>query len=66
MLYAYKVINISSLNGQMPLGELNIHQKSYQNLPNSAFWVWLSFESQPQNPEFRNNPDNFHSCGNND
>ena len=20
-------------------------------------------ESQPQNPEFRNNPENFHSCG---
>ena len=20
-------------------------------------------ESEPQNPEFRNNPENFHSCG---
>ena len=20
-------------------------------------------ESQPQNPEFRNNPENFHQCG---
>ena len=25
---------------------------------NSAF----SMESQPQNPEFRNNPENFHPC----
>ena len=41
----------------LPLDELKIHQRSYQNLPNSAFW-----ESQPQNPEFRNNPDNFHPC----
>ena len=22
-------------------------------------------ESQPQNPEFRNNPENFHPCSNN-
>ena len=22
----------------------------------------LSMESQPQNPEFRNNPENIHSC----
>ena len=23
----------------------------------------ISMESQPQNPEFRNNPENFHPCG---
>ena len=37
MLYEYKVLTISSLNDQMPLDELNIYQKSYQNLPNTAF-----------------------------
>ena len=30
------------------------------NLLNSAFWV--SVESQPQNPELRNNPENFYPC----
>ena len=29
------------------------------NQPNSAFWGWLSKESQPQNPVFRNNPESF-------
>ena len=33
-----------------------------QNVPNSAFWGWLSMESQPQNPEFRNNLGNSHPC----
>ena len=42
------------------------NQKSYDNLPNSAFWGWLSVESQPQNPELRNNPENFHPCSNKD
>ena len=36
--------------------------ESLFNLSNSAFWGWLSTESQPQNPEFRNNLDNFHPC----
>ena len=40
------------------------NQRSYYNLPNSAFWGWLSMESQPQNPEFRINPANFHPCRN--
>ena len=28
------------------------------------FLIWVSsfYESQPQNPEYRNNPENFHSC----
>ena len=39
---------------------LKINQRSYYDLSNSAFWGWLSVESQPQNPEFRNNPENFH------
>ena len=36
--------------------------RTYYNLPNSAFWGWLSLESQPQNPEFRNNPENLLPC----
>ena len=43
-------------------GRQNINQRTYYNLPNSVFWCWLSMESQPQNPEFRNNPENFHPC----
>ena len=35
-------------------------ERSYYNLLNSGFWGWLSEESQPQNPEFRNIPENFH------
>ena len=44
----------------MCLDNLKINQRSYYNLPNSAFWGWLSMESQPQNPEFRINPENVH------
>ena len=40
----------------MSLDRLKINQKSYNDLPNSAFGGWLSVESQPQNPEFRNDP----------
>ena len=40
----------------MCLDNLKIDQISYYNLPNSAFWGWLSMESQPQNPE------NLHPC----
>ena len=41
---------------------LKTNQRSYYKHPNLAFWGWLSFslESQPQNPEFRINPENFH------
>ena len=60
LLYACKVLIISSLNGQLSTEELKINQRSYLNLPNSVFLGWLSVESQPQNPEFRNNPENFH------
>ena len=38
----------------------NISGKLRYNQPNSAFWGWFSKEIQPQNPEFRNNPENFH------
>ena len=55
-------IKNSKFNGQIPLDELKINQKSYYYLLNSAFWGWLSMGSQPQNPEFRNNPENFHPC----
>ena len=34
--------------------------KSCYYLLNSAFWGWFSMESQPQNPDFWNNPENFH------
>ena len=58
----YIVFTISSLNGQLSLDRLKINQRSYYELPNSAVWGWLSVESQPQNPEFRNNPENIHPC----
>ena len=40
-------IKISQLNGQIPLDNLNINQRSYYGVPKSAFWGWLSAESQP-------------------
>ena len=56
-----QMIKNSRLNGQIPLYDrLKLNQKSYYYLQNSAFWGWLSLESQPQNPEFRNNSENFH------
>ena len=55
-------IKNSKFDGQIPLDKLKLNQKSYYYLQNSAFWGWLSMESQPHNPEFRNNPENFHPC----
>ena len=49
-----------NFNGQLFLDRLYINRKTYYNLPNSGFWGWFSMESQPQNPDFRNNPENFH------
>ena len=46
----------------MSLDHLKTNQRSYYKLFNSAFWGWLSTESQSQNPEFRINPENFHQC----
>ena len=57
-----QIIKKSKFNGQIPLDKLKLNQKSYYYLQNSAFLGWLSMESQPQNPEFRNNPENFHPC----
>ena len=37
LLYACKVLIISSLNGQLSTEELKINQRSYLNLPNSVF-----------------------------
>ena len=51
---------VSSLNGYLCLDYLKTSQRCYYNLPNSAFWGWLSMESLPQNPGFRINPDMFH------
>ena len=42
--------------------KLKTNQRSYFNMHNSGFWGWLSIESQPQNPEFRINPETFHPC----
>ena len=53
-------ITISIFNGQLLSDKLILLQRSCYNLPNSVFWGWLSLESQPQNPEFRINPENFH------
>ena len=50
---------ISSLNGYLCLDYLKTSQKCYYYLPNSAFWGWLSMESQPQNPEFKINSENL-------
>ena len=55
-------IKNSKLNGQLPLDKLKLNHKSDYYLQNSAFWGGLSMESQPQNPEFRNNPEKFHPC----
>ena len=38
---------------KLSLVKLKMNQRSYNNLPNSGFWGWLSLKSQPQNPEFR-------------
>ena len=51
-------------NFQLPLDRLYINRKTYYNLPNSAFWGWLSMESKPHYPESRNNPENFHAWEN--
>ena len=59
LAYASIIIKNSKFNGQIPLEKLKLNQKSYYYLQNSAFWDWLSIESQPQKPEFRNNPENF-------
>ena len=42
------------------LDRLKINQRSYYQLPNSAFKA----EFLPQNPEFKNNPENFNPCVN--
>ena len=57
-------LNIHNFNftGHLSLDKLYINRKTHYILPNSAFWDWLSMESQLQNPEFRNNPENFHPC----
>ena len=60
--YACKISTIFSLDGWLSLEKLKINERCNYNLLNSAFWGWLSTESQPQNPEFRNNPEKFHPC----
>ena len=60
MQYVYKNLTISNLFAQLPVDTLKINQRSYFNLPHSVLWGWLSMESLPQNPEFRNNSKIFH------
>ena len=57
-----QISTISSLNDQLSLDKRKLNQRFHKNLPNSRFWGCLSVESQPQNLEFRNNPENFHPC----
>ena len=52
--------NTKDFKFKLSLDYLKISQRSYYNLPNSAFCGRLSVESRPQNPEFRNNPEIFH------
>ena len=40
--------------GKMPMYMLSV--------PQSIQHFEADLESQPQNPEFRNNPENFHTC----
>ena len=53
-------IKNSEFNGQIPLDKLKLNQKSYYYLRIQYFEA--DFLNQPQNPEFRNNPENFHPC----
>ena len=57
-----QIIKNSKFKGQIPLNKLKLNQKSYYYLQISAFWGWLYVGIQPQNPEFRNNPENFQPC----
>ena len=62
MLTKYSQFHV--LNGQLSLDRLKINQRiynMYNDHPNSGFWGWFSVENQSQNPEFRNDPENFHS-----
>ena len=57
-----KVLNFQNpelLNLQLGSGRLFINKKTYYNSSNSAFLGGLSMESQPQNPDYRNNPETF-------
>ena len=49
----------SIFNGQIPLDKLKLNQKSYYTCRIQHFEHQISMESQPQNPEFRSNPENF-------
>ena len=48
------------LMGRKESNQTNKLIRGFYNMPSSAFWGCLSMESQPQNPEFRINPENFH------
>ena len=62
--HAYKTVKFQvKMVLKLLLDNLKRNMKAYNyDLPNSVFWGWLSMESQPQNPEFRNNPGNSHPC----
>ena len=61
MLTKYQQFSVQLVNS-LSIEKLKINERCYYNLLNSTFWDWLSIESQPQNPEFRNNAENFHPC----
>ena len=41
---------------------VNTAFRQSENKSEKHFEADFSVESQPQNPEFRNNPENFHQC----
>ena len=61
-----QILTILSLNVQMSSNKLKITQENYHNLPNLGFRGIrpdkMSFELDFQNPEYRNNPENFYLC----
>ena len=64
-MYAFKVLTISSLNGQLPKDELKINCEAIKFCLIQHFeadFLCGSVESQPQNLECRNNSENLHPC----
>ena len=60
MQNTYPILTVILLKCQLSLDKLKTNLIRCTNLRNSVFLDSLSMESQPQNPEFRNNPEIFH------
>ena len=58
------MLRISNLNVQNVFVYLTLNQINYSNVPKFSVLrrTFLYMDSQPHNPEFRNNPENFHPC----